>query len=102
MADLGHQLFFEAEETITKMRPSKRIDLFLFYKECLINIIRHSGSTHAETSLKTEDPNLHLQVSDNGRGFPESAKSKVPTSLRRRAKLLGAKVTVPYQRPICS
>jgi len=97
LADLDHQLFFEAGDTITKMRPSKRIGLFLFYKECLINIIRHSGSTHAETSLKTEGPNLHLQVSDNGHGFPESAKSKVPTSLRRRAKLLGGKVTVSNQ-----
>ncbi|MDA0349891.1 MAG: histidine kinase [Verrucomicrobia bacterium] len=94
LADLDHELVFEASDIIAKMRSSRRIDLVLFYKECLINVIRHSGSTHVETRLTTEDRNLHLQVSDNGRGFPESEKSKVPTSLRRRAKLLDAKVTV--------
>jgi signal transduction histidine kinase len=94
LADLDHQLIFEAKDTITKMRPGKRIDLFLFYKECLINIIQHSGSTHAETRLITEGKNLHLQVTDNGRGFSESQKNNVPLSLRRRAKLLGGKVTI--------
>ena len=94
LADLDHELIFEANGIITKMRSSRRIDLVLFYKECLINVIRHSGSTHVETRLMTKDKNLHLKVSDNGRGFPESEESKVPTSLRRRAKLLDGKVTV--------
>ena len=94
LADLDHKLVFEAEDTITKMRAGKRIDLFLFYKECLINIIRHSGATEAETRLKTEGKKLHLQVSDNGRGFPDSTDTHVPLSLKRRAKLLGGKVSI--------
>lgn len=94
LADLEHELKFEAADIITKMRPGRRIGLFLFYKECLINIIRHSGSTHAETRVTTEGRNLHLQVYDNGRGFPESLHNRVPKSLKRRAKLLGGKVSV--------
>ena len=94
LADLDHKLIFEAKDTISRLKASKRIDLFLFYKECLINIIRHSGATKAETRLKTEGKDLHLQVSDNGCGFPDSAKANVPAALKRRAKMLGGKVMI--------
>ncbi|MDG2166985.1 MAG: histidine kinase, partial [Opitutales bacterium] len=94
LSDLNHKLVFEAEDTITKMRAGKRIDLFLFYKECLINIIRHSGATEVETKLKTEGKKLHLQVSDNGSGFENSTENHIPVSLKRRAKLLGGKVAI--------
>ena len=40
--DLDHDLKFENEELIERIKPIKRIDLFLFYNECLVNIIRHS------------------------------------------------------------
>jgi signal transduction histidine kinase len=93
LADLDHTLLFEAKDTISKIRPGRRIDLFLFYKECLTNIIRHSGATHAESHVTKEGRHLQLSVSDNGHGFPKPDSSNVPGSLKRRAKLLGGTVT---------
>jgi signal transduction histidine kinase len=38
-------------EHLHKLDASTGFDLFLFYKECLVNIIRHSGATRFSTRL---------------------------------------------------
>jgi len=88
LADLEHDSEFEGEAVLRKLKPQERIDLFLFYQECLTNIIRHSGATRAHTRLVTTDREINLTVSDNGRGLDGG----VPASLKRRARLLGAVV----------
>lgn len=88
LADLEHQIEFAGEAWLRKLSPRKRIDLLLFYQECLINIIRHSGATRVHTRLTAADGHISLTVSDNGRGLD----GQVPSSLRRRARLLGAEV----------
>ena len=86
MADIDYELSFEGEEHLARIKPRKRIDLFLFYKECLINIIRHSGATRADIRLLADDKELRLVIRDNGHGLDGS----IPPSLIRRARLLGA------------
>jgi signal transduction histidine kinase len=41
----------EGGEHLHKLDASTGFDLFLFYKECLVNIIRHSGATRFSTRL---------------------------------------------------
>ena len=94
MAKLEHEISIDGEEHIKTLSPRTRADLFLFYKECLVNITRHSGATKYMTELKATAENIHLKICDNGRGLDSSDKGGVPPSLKRRAKLLGAKVTV--------
>ena len=89
MADLDYNIEFHGEEFLARLKPRKRIDLFLFYKECLINIIRHSGATEVSTQLIADHPTIQLTISDNGHGF----NGDVPSSLKRRARLLGAQVS---------
>jgi signal transduction histidine kinase len=89
LADLEHQLELEGEDLLRQLSPRKRVDLLLFYQECLINIIRHSGATRVHSRLAAADGQVTLTVSDNGRGLD----GRVPASLRRRARLLGAEVT---------
>ncbi|MDF7801678.1 histidine kinase [Pontiellaceae bacterium B1224] len=89
LIDTNHELFFEGEAFIRQLTPRKRQDLFLFYKECLINIARHSNATACSTLLAGSSKNIRLQVTDNGTGITE-----VPHSLKRRARLLGARVHV--------
>ncbi|MBT5816525.1 MAG: ATP-binding protein [Opitutales bacterium] len=91
--DLNHDLVFEDEEQIKKIKPRKRIDLFLFYNECLVNIIRHSGATHVKTRLSVNTSEVNLTVSDNGKGLPVNSKLIVPPSLKRRARLLGGQLS---------
>lgn len=91
---LQHDLSIEGESQLEKLPPSTRSDLFLFYKECLINICRHSEATKLATSLKTNDKTIHLSISDNGHGLADLPPGQVPQSLQRRAKLLKGNVSV--------
>lgn len=88
LADLEHRLEFEGEAGLRELSPRKRIDLLLLYQESLINIIRHSGASRVRTLLTAADGRITLTVTDNGRGLD----GRVPASLKRRARLLGAEV----------
>ena len=70
------------------------IDLYLFYKECLINICRHAQATEVTTRLQVTSRDLTLVVSDNGQGIPPEHLRPLPRSLKRRSDLLRAKVSV--------
>ena len=88
LADLEHEITFKHGEMLHRLKPRRRIDLFLFYKECLTNIIRHSGATHVRTQLTAGSKEIRLTIADNGHGL----NGTVPSSLKRRARLLGALV----------
>ncbi len=88
MARLDHEISIEGEEYISRLARRTCFDLFLFYKESLVNISRHSGATRFVTQLTVSPKEIRLSVYDNGRGLPEG----IPASLKRRARLLGAKV----------
>ncbi len=93
MADLDHELRFEGEPFIRQLKASIRIDLFLFYKECLTNVLKHSGATRVVTRLTADRNRLILNVTDNGCGLNDTQMKRTPSSLSRRARLAGAKVS---------
>lgn len=95
LADLDHSITFEGQQFLQNVAPQRRSDLFFFYKECLINIIRHSGATKASTFVKADARIIYLSITDNGKGMEATGKGITPPpSLRRRARLLVAKVSV--------
>ena len=94
MAKLEHEISIKGEPYLMALPPRTRADLFLFYKECLVNISRHSGATKYTTKIDAAADRICLRICDNGRGLEHSDKDEVPPSLKRRAKLLGAKVAV--------
>ena len=89
LADIDHDITFEGTTFIKNLKPRRRIDIFLFYKECLVNILRHSQATHVITELEASPKELFLTVTDNGEGIA----GEVPPSLKRRARLLRGQVT---------
>lgn len=91
LINIAHKLSIEGAEHLPRLRPRTQIDLFLFHKECLINISRHAKATQASSHLQADGHQVTLRVTDNGHGLTES---EVPSSLKRRAKLLGAKTSV--------
>ncbi|MDF7801300.1 histidine kinase [Pontiellaceae bacterium B1224] len=93
MADIEGELTFEGEPYLRHLKPRTRVDLFLFYKEGLVNISRHSGATKFSAHLAASPRNITLTITDNGHGMVDSVHhSEVPPSLKRRARLLRAKV----------
>jgi len=91
LVDVAYELTIKGDAFLIGLKPRTQTDLFLFYKECLINISRHSRATEACTQLQADSKQVSLSVTDNGHGLPESA---IPPSLKRRAKLLRATLTV--------
>lgn len=94
LADLEHEIEIEGEARLRGLSQRKRTDLLLFFQESLINIIRHSGATRVHTRVTATDGLVQLTVADNGRGI----NGRVPASLRRRARLLGADVEIGSSR----
>lgn len=94
MAKLEHEISIVGEEYLKALPPRTRADLFLFYKECLVNISRHSGATKYTTELRGGADSIQMEICDNGRGLEIAERDEAPASLKRRAKLLGAKITV--------
>ena len=88
-ADHQHDLKFEGEARLQDISPRRRIDLFLFYKECLTNIIRHAEATQITTHLIAGESTVTLTVTDNGHGLHGES----PDSLKRRARLLKSTLT---------
>ena len=87
--NLEHDFVIEGGTYLEQLPPRTRIDLFLFYKESLVNICRHSGATRISTHLTGGKKATTLTVTDNGKGL----QGQVPPSLKRRAWLLRAKLT---------
>ncbi|MDF7806649.1 hypothetical protein P4E94_04310 [Pontiellaceae bacterium B12219] len=96
--NLEQDFIIEGESHLDHLKPRIRIDLFLFYKECLVNICRHSGATRLKTHLAADSKSLRLTIQDNGQGI-----EGIPPSLKRRARLLGAKIsaTAPSDGGTC-
>jgi signal transduction histidine kinase len=88
---LEHSLTIEGEELLNHLPPRTRADLFLFFKESLVNVCRHSTATAIRTHIAATPKQLTLTVSDNGQGLPDN---KIPPSLKRRAKLFKAKISI--------
>jgi signal transduction histidine kinase len=93
-AKFEHDFSVEGESFLNTLKPRTRVDLFLFYKECLTNIYRHSGATRFSTQLIATPQKLQLTVSDNGKGIDQQGGTEIPAALKRRARLLKGKLTV--------
>lgn len=67
-----------------------RKHLFLFFKEALANIVRHSGADAVELSVRRSGAHIELKIQDNGRGFSASQEFAGVglRSLRQRATAL--------------
>jgi signal transduction histidine kinase len=46
------------------------LTLFRTVRECLLNVLHHSGSQRANVSLRVTPAKVRLEVHDRGRGFP--------------------------------
>lgn len=94
VVQLEHDFHIGESEFLDRLNSRTRVDILLFYKECLVNICRHSEATHLRTELTVSSKQLRLAVIDNGRGLSQAAGDTIPASLHRRAQLLGADVAV--------
>lgn len=98
LVDIPCELSIEGDAFLQKLKPRTQADLFLFYKESLVNVSRHSGATRCSIHLVATASGTTLTTADNGKGLPGTSEKVIPTSLQRRAKMLKAKLTIESPR----
>ena len=89
---LEHHIEFQGEAHFQRLKNRRRIDLILFHKECLANIVRHSQATRVDTLVCATKKTMTVSITDNGQG----SLTEVPASLARRAKLMRAQVSIDH------
>ena len=100
LSDIDYNIHVEGNDYLESLDPKTQIGVALFFKECLANVIRHSGATHVTANLNATPTELVLTVIDNGKGLPskESGIARTsPESLLRRARLLRGTVVTTDQ-----
>ena len=77
--------------------PEKRKNLWLLYKELVVNAVRHAECTELRVTLEVSNAGMvHLLVADNGKGFdPQSlARENGLRNIRQRARALAGELTL--------
>jgi ligand-binding sensor domain-containing protein/signal transduction histidine kinase len=92
--DLVWQL--DAPQTELSLHAESRREVFLIFKECVNNIIRHAQCTRVEASLTIEGNGLRLCIRDDGCGFNPHSQSEGHglDSMRARARSLGGALEI--------
>ncbi len=80
----------ESHKTAAKLSLDAKRHLFLFYKEAIHNVLKHSHADRVSIRLWDEDDKLALEIIDNGVGVPVSAdlKPAAVNKLQDRARVL--------------
>jgi signal transduction histidine kinase/ligand-binding sensor domain-containing protein len=82
-----------------------RREVFLIFKECIHNVVRHSDCTHVDIAFGLDEDNLVLSVCDNGKGFDAAGSPSTVSrsaarggnglaSMRRRADEMGGRLDI--------
>lgn len=99
----GRLLGLDVETTgdlaaVGRLEREESIALGLAVKQCLVNVLKHSGTTHAEVAVYGSESTLSVMVVDTGCGFTEAATGSdrlgLRSSVRKRIELVGGQVSV--------
>lgn len=91
LADIDYEFSVVGEKQPPRFSQQQMTDILLFHKECLINILRHAHATQVSIEILFSHRGLTLTITDNGEGLKDKSQI-VPRSIRRRARLLNARV----------
>ncbi|NCF12822.1 MAG: hypothetical protein GWP68_05525, partial [Verrucomicrobiaceae bacterium] len=91
MEGYDYSITVSDKEQIARLKTLRRADLFLFYKECLVNISRHAHASAFDAVIETQHGKIRLIITDNGSGMPAGM---IPPSIKRRAKILRGKLSI--------
>ena len=74
----------------------RRHELFLVYKEAILNIGKHSKSKFAEVDMYCVKSRIHLKITDYGKGFDVESEiyGRGLNEIRKRAAALNAKLNI--------
>ena len=78
-----------------------RREVYLIFKECVNNLVKHSRCTEAAVTFSASGPWLVVSITDNGKGFEPSTNGNTRgmgghglASMQRRARALGGSLQI--------
>ncbi len=90
LREIHYTLECESNKTAAKLSLDAKRHLFLFYKEAIHNVLKHSQADRVSIRLWDVDDQLALEILDNGIGLPLNEKS-IPAPIQKledRARVL--------------
>lgn len=90
LREINYTLDCDSNKTAAKLSLDAKRHLFLFYKEAIHNVLKHSKADKVSIRLWDEHDKLALEILDNGVGLPVTGDLN-PTSVRKledRARVL--------------
>lgn len=75
LREIDYTLECDSSKTTSKLSLDAKRHLFLFYKEAIHNVLKHSQANQVSIRLWDEDDKLALEILDNGIGLPTDANS---------------------------
>jgi signal transduction histidine kinase len=97
----GLQIEFKGAESKMPLPPEVGLCLFRVLQEALNNAAKHSGARRIEVQLREDSGEIHLAVSDAGKGFDvETAmqgRGLGLASMQERLRLVGGELSVESQ-----
>jgi two-component system, NarL family, sensor histidine kinase UhpB len=83
------------DDEVAELDPESELVVYRVAQEALTNVARHSGSDHADFSLRTGPAGVVMTVSDNGRGLGENQQpGSGIRGMRERAGLIDAELEI--------
>jgi len=103
--DIDFDLVAPANADHIALRAEVRRHIYLIFKECVHNVVRHAGCRHVEIRLQLEAGWLSMKVSDDGKGFPAPPMGgRGPgngfASMEQRVREMGAHLEI-HSEPGC-
>jgi signal transduction histidine kinase len=71
--NIGSRFEFPETESGIQLSMTQRRDLYLIFKEAVNNLVKYSGATEALVKLTTDNHQLQLLITDNGKGFDRTS-----------------------------
>jgi signal transduction histidine kinase len=90
LREIDFTLECDSKKTTARLSLDAKRHLFLFYKEAIHNVLKHSHASRVAIRLWDENDQLGLEVQDNGIGIPTdpSANLLAVRKLEERARIL--------------
>jgi hypothetical protein len=86
LADIDYDISIEGEAFLQQLKPRIRADLFLFHKESLVNVSRHSGASKCCIRCVAEKKEVMLTIYATARVCPTQIRTTYP---RHSSAVLG-------------
>lgn len=96
LREIEYSLVCRSTKTAAKLTLDSKRHLFLFYKEALHNVVKHSKATTVTVRLFDEKDRLVMEVCDNGVGLPRNEDDQMAAvkKLTDRARVLDGTLDV--------